>query len=119
MVPCTLCRAQSLRSIADMVFSFLADVIIGLHLGFLVFTLIGQLLIFVGIALKWNWVRNPWFRCVHLACILFVALEYTVSMECPLTVLERQVRALGGEAASDASFIARLMESLFFYSDLE
>src|SRR5262245_53738148 len=103
-----------------MFFSILADVVQASHLGFLAFTLIGQLLIFVGVVRKWQWVRNPWFRCIHLGCIVFVALEYAVHMKCPLTTLEEQLRVWGGEASnSDASFIAQLMDKLLFYPDLD
>ncbi len=103
-----------------MFFSILADVVQASHLGFLVFTLIGQLLIFVGVVRKWQWVRNPWFRCIHLGCIVFVALEYAVHMKCPLTTLEEQLRVWGGETSnSDASFIAQLMDKLLFYPDLD
>jgi hypothetical protein len=103
-----------------MFFSILADVVQASHLGFLAFTLIGQVLICVGVVRKWQWVRNPWFRCIHLGCIVFVALEYAVHMKCPLTTLEEQLRVWGGETSnSDASFIAQLMDKLLFYPDLD
>jgi Protein of Unknown function (DUF2784) len=103
-----------------MFFSILADLVQASHLGFLAFTLLGQLLIFVGVLRKWQWVRNPWFRCIHLGCIVFVALEYAVHMKCPLTTLEELLRDWGGEASnSDASFIAQLMDKLLFYPDLD
>jgi uncharacterized protein DUF2784 len=98
-----------------MFFSFLADVVQASHLFFLVFTLIGQILILTGLALRWQWVRNPWFRTIHLVCIVFVAMEYIVGMECPLTDLEVYLRGLAGEKSSDDwSFVGWLLNEVVF-----
>ena len=104
-----------------MVYSLLADLVEGAHLAFLAFTLLGQVAILVGLALRWTWVRNPGFRIIHLGCILFVALEYIVGIQCPLTTFEVHLRQLAGEKAlADASFVGRLMHELVFvFNDLD
>jgi len=104
-----------------MFFSFLADLVEASHVAFLIFTLIGQIVILVGVGLGWRWVRNPWFRCIHLACILFVAYEYIVGIECPLTDLEVYLRDLAGEQRNaDASFIGRLLHrSVFIFEGVD
>jgi hypothetical protein len=70
----------------------LADIVVTVHLGFMLFVLIAQILIVVGWVLRWAWVRNFWFRFIHLASIGLVAGEALGKIECPLTTLERHLR---------------------------
>ena len=49
-----------------------ADGILVLHTLFVAFVVLGQLLVFIGYARHWFWVRNPWFRIGHLAAIAVV-----------------------------------------------
>jgi hypothetical protein len=103
-----------------MMYSFLADVMVATHVAFLVFTLLGQLAILVGVCCGWRWARNPWFRCIHLAFIVFVAYEYVEGIKCPLTTWEEDLRELAGEKKmEDASFIGRCMNNIMFFEDLE
>jgi hypothetical protein len=103
-----------------MFYSFLADVMVATHVAFLVFTLVGQLAILVGVCCKWQWARNPWFRCIHLAFIVFVAYEYVGGIKCPLTTWEEDLRELAGEEKlEDASFVGRCMNKIMFFEDLE
>jgi polyferredoxin len=60
-------------------------------------------------------VRNPWFRYLHLAAILFVAAEALLGMACPLTVWEDALR--GGAGAE--SFVGRWVRRLLFYQGPE
>ncbi len=70
----------------------LADFIVTIHLLFMLFVVLALFLILLGAALGWGWVRNPWFRIVHLFSIAFVAAEALRGIECPLTTVERQLR---------------------------
>jgi hypothetical protein len=70
----------------------LLDILVTLHLAFVLFVLIGQLLIVVGWACGWSWVRNFWFRAVHLLCIAVVAAEGMGKVTCPITIWENRVR---------------------------
>jgi len=88
-----------------------ADALLVLHFAIVVFIVGGLLLTWVGAALGWRWVRNPWFRYLHLAAIAFVALEALVGMICPLTLWED---ALRGGARPD-SFIGRWVQRLLYY----
>jgi hypothetical protein len=72
---------------------------------------IGQLLILAGLLCRWQWVRNFWFRLAHLVAIGIVAYEAFRDITCPLTTLERTLRAWAGEQVSSDSFVARLMHS--------
>jgi hypothetical protein len=71
----------------------LADVVAWVHLAFVAFVVLGLVVILAGAALRWGWVRNPWFRTIHLAAIGFVALRCWVAVPCPFTMLEARLRA--------------------------
>jgi hypothetical protein len=89
----------------------LADIIVVLHFAIVLFIVCGLVLVWIGAPLGWQWIRNPWFRYLHLAAIAFVALEAVVGMACPLTVWEDALRG-GGRPES---FIARWSHRLLFY----
>jgi Protein of Unknown function (DUF2784) len=94
-------------------YSLLAELIVAIHLLYIVLVLGGLLLIVAGTVLRWNWIRNPWFRCIHLAMILIVALEAAVNFECPLTTWENDLRTLAGEDPElGRSFTSRLMATV-------
>lgn len=71
-----------------------ADSILALHFGWIAFVIVGQLLIMLGIVLRWRWIRNFAFRFIHLFMMVVVALESMFSVPCPMTVWERRLRGL-------------------------
>lgn len=89
----------------------LADFLVVLHFAIVLFIVGGLVLVWAGAPLGWRWVRDPWFRYLHLAAIVFVALEAVVGMACPLTVWEDVLRG-GGRPES---FIARWTHRVLFY----
>ena len=93
----------------------LADIIAIIHLGYVIFVILGFILIVVGIILKWRWIRNLWFRMIHLAAIAGVALEAILGINCPLTILEFSFRY--GDVPSDrrVSFVGELVDSILYY----
>jgi hypothetical protein len=90
---------------------WLADLILIVHFAFVLFVVGGLLLIWTGAAAGWQWVRDPWFRGLHLAAICFVTLEALFGIMCPLTVWEDALR--GGQ--SETSFMARWVHRVLFY----
>jgi hypothetical protein len=96
-------------------YAFLADVIVAIHVAYVSFILVGQLAIVVGLVLRWEWIRNPWFRITHLAAIGIVALESIAGIACPLTVWEDALRSLAGQEVTEGSFIGRELHRLLFY----
>ena len=46
-----------------------ADLLLVLHASFVAFVIFGLILIIAGRLLSWSWVRNRWFRIVHVVCI--------------------------------------------------
>lgn len=108
------------------IYAFLADAISAVHLVYVSFVVFGQLVIMIGWPLGWRWIRNPWFRMLHLAMILVVAVEAVVDYECPLTTWEFELRRLAEPELlehvqpadlQDRSFVGRLVGSLMFFDE--
>ena len=89
----------------------MADVVLAVHVAFVLFVVAGLPAIWFGAALNWPWVRNFIFRIGHLAAIAFVALEAVLGIACPLTVWED---ALRGSFTSD-TFISRWLRGFLYY----
>lgn len=97
-----------------MSYALLADILVVIHFAYFSFVVVGQLLIVVGVALKWAWVRNPCFRFAHLVAIGLVGIEALAGIICPLTTWERQLRAMAGQRPSDVSFVGALLDHVLF-----
>lgn len=96
--------------------AFYADLVVALHFGYLLFTVGGEFFILLGGMLKWRWIRNMSFRIIHLLAVVYVSLEATVGLICPLTELEYQLRKTAGQRVEeDISFLGRLIRELLFY----
>ncbi|MBI3042321.1 MAG: DUF2784 domain-containing protein [Betaproteobacteria bacterium] len=91
--------------------ALLADLILIVHFGFVLFVVGGLALIWIGAAAGWAWVRNFWFRIAHLAAIVFVASEALLGIWCPLTLWEARLRGVEAEK----SFIAQWIHHILFY----
>lgn len=98
-----------------MLYRFLADAILVVHVAFIAFVVVGLLLILLGGALKWAWVKNRWFRTAHLAAIGIVVAQAWLGVACPLTVWESNLRRLGGQAGYTNGFIADWLHRLIFF----
>ena len=90
----------------------LADIVLIVHFLYVVFVVGSLPVIWLGARLKWGFVRNPWFRYLHLAAILFVVTESLMGVVCPLTVWENALR----QTTSDASFIQHWLHRILFYN---
>jgi Protein of Unknown function (DUF2784) len=114
------------------IYEILADATVAVHLAYMGYVLIGQLVIMIGWPLRWGWIRNPWFRLSHLAMISIVAFEAVMGWRCPLTTLEEHLRAEGGQEIADVwkdghhytgevegiSFTGRVLRRIQFAGDL-
>ena len=92
-----------------------ADAVVTIHTLFVGFVVIGQLLILIGLICRWRWVRNLWFRVIHLLCIGIVALEAATGVICPLTLWERHLRDLSGQTVNDSP-IGWFFNSILFFN---
>ena len=96
-------------------YAIAADLVLALHTSFVVFVVIGLVLILLGWGLSWRWVRNPWFRVAHLCAIGVVVLQSWFGVVCPLTTLEMALRQRAGDATYSGAFIAHWLESILYY----
>lgn len=78
-------------------YRLLADLVVILHLGFLVFTVLGGLLVF-----RWRWF--PW---IHLPAAVWGGFVEVTGRVCPLTALENWLRHAGGDPGYERDFIDR------------
>ena len=86
-----------------------------LHASFVVFVISGLGLVLAGKMLNWLWVRNWWFRILHLAAIGIVVAQAWLGVLCPLTTLEMWLRRQAGDASYAGTFISHWLESILYY----
>ena len=97
------------------VYALAADALLLIHTLFVAFVVLGLLLIVLGGVRNWHWVRNPWFRLVHLSAIGFVVIQAWLGHICPLTIWENSLRARAGEMGYSGTFIGHWLEQLLYY----
>ncbi|PWF54895.1 DUF2784 domain-containing protein [Massilia glaciei] len=97
-------------------YPLLADGVLMLHAGVVLFVVPGLPLILVGGARRWAWVRNLPLRLLHLATIGYVALQSWFGIMCPLTTLEHCLRERGGQIVAEGDFIAHWLGKLLFFT---
>ena len=90
------------------VYGSLADALVFLHLGFIVFVVAG------GVA-AWRWPRIAWF---HVPAALWAALVEIAGWYCPLTPWEKELRALAGESAYSADFVSHYILPVLYPAGL-
>jgi hypothetical protein len=91
-----------------LIYRALAELILALHLVFVLFVVLGGLLVL-------RWPRTAW---LHIpAAIWGVLIEYT-GWICPLTPLENSLRERGGEAGYSGGFIEHYIQPLLYPAGL-
>ena len=98
-----------------MIYQSLANIVLVAHVGIVLFIVGGLLLTLIGAALRWRWVKNFWFRALHLVGIAYIAMEAWLGIVCPLTTLELWLRELAGQTVYEGDFIAHWMRQFMFY----
>ncbi len=98
-----------------MLYRLAADLILFLHVCFVAFVVVGLVVILVGGARGWSWVRNPGFRIAHLLAIAVVVLQAWLGRICPLTTWEMALRSKAGDATYTGSFIAHWLQAILYY----
>ena len=81
-------------------YGFLADLMVAIHIGYVGYVVVGQLLIWLGWAMGRQFVRNFWFRATHLLAIAVVAYEEVMDIRCPLSIWEEHFRETGRAAGN-------------------
>ncbi len=97
-------------------YDIFADTVLILHLFYVFFAIGGELSILIGAIFRWNFIYILSFRIIHLISVIFVAVEATLGVICPLTSIEYNFRVLAGQNTnSDLTFIGRLVQKIIFY----
>ena len=99
-----------------MPYRILADAVLLLHFGVVVFIVAGLFLIVVGNRRDWSWVNGWSFRLAHLGAIAYVVVQAWLGRVCPLTMLESWLRQAGDEpVAYSGSFVEHWVGRILFY----
>jgi Protein of Unknown function (DUF2784) len=91
-----------------MLYRFLADAIIIIHLIFILFVILGGLLA----------LRNKRWSIVHLPAVIWAAAIEFKGWICPLTPLENWFREKGGNAIYQGDFIEHYVLPIIYPADL-
>ena len=91
-----------------MIFGALADLTVGIHLAFVLFVIGGGLLVFWRPVVAW----------AHLPAVAWGAWIELSGGICPLTPIENALRARGGGAVYDGSFVERYLVPLIYPESL-
>lgn len=87
-----------------MPYRLLADAVVVTHLAFVVFVLLGGLLV----------LRHQWLRWVHLPALAWAIYIEVTGGICPLTPLENRWRALAGEQGYPGGFVEHYVIVLLY-----
>ena len=105
----------SLSLFSDRAYVALANLVLVLHLGVVLFVVGGLVLIVLGNWRSWRWVNTWWFRLAHLGAIGVVVAEAWFGVTCPLTTLEMWLRVQAGAPAYGGGFIEHWLQRLLYY----
>ncbi len=96
-------------------YSFLADLILVVHVLFVAFVVLGFAVIWLGRLFHRSFVRNFYFRAAHLLAMGYVALQSAMGKICPLTIWEEELRLrAGAEAPYEGSFVQHWVHRVLF-----
>ena len=91
-----------------MIFRLAADAVVTFHLLFILFVLLGGLLV-----LRW-----PWAALLHLPAMTRGAAVEFLHLYCPLTPLENALRSRSGDQGYDGGFIEHYLIPLIYPAGL-
>ncbi|WP_397449244.1 DUF2784 domain-containing protein [Pseudomonas sp. NA-150] len=91
-----------------MLYRVFADAVVVFHLVFIVFVMLGGLLV-----LRWHWLL-----ALHLPAMVWGAVVEFFHLYCPLTPLENSLRVQGGEQAYAGDFIQHSLIPLIYPAGL-
>ncbi len=93
---------------ARMPYSWLADLVLGIHLAFVLFVVLGGLLV----------LRRPRLGWIHAPAAAWGVLTEFGNIICPLTPLEDELRRRAGEAGYQGGCIEHYLSALLYPADL-
>lgn len=97
-------------------FRLLADAVLVLHVGVVVFVVVGLVLIIVGNLAHWRWVNGLWLRLAHLGAIAVVVAQAWLGATCPLTTFEMWLRAQTHATTYAGGFIEHWLQRALYFA---
>jgi len=91
-----------------MIYRFLADSVLVLHLLFIGFVIFGGLLV----------LRSPWIALAHIPAACWGAFIELTGGLCPLTVMEVGLRRIAGDAGYSGSFVEHYLLPVIYPAGL-
>jgi hypothetical protein len=91
-----------------MLYRLSADLVLIVHLAFVLFVALGGLLV----------LRRPRLMWLHLPAVVWGALSEFLGVFCPLTPLETAFREIGGQTGYTGDFIAHYITAVIYPSGL-
>ena len=93
-------------------YAALAELVLGFHLGVVLFNVFGLVVIPLGAWRGWGFVRVFWWRALHVAILALVAVQAVLGDVCFLTTWQALLLRRAGESAAEAPLVARIANSL-------
>ena len=91
-----------------MIYRILADVLVALHLAFVLFVALGGILV----------LRRGSWAWIHFPVATWGALVEFMGWICPLTPFEVRLRTIGGEAGYEGGFVENYLIPLLYPGEL-
>jgi hypothetical protein len=93
----------------------LADAVLAVHVAVILFNVFGLVAIPLGAWRCWRFVRIAWWRALHLAFLIVVAVQAVLGRACFLTVWWSDLLADAGRVAAPEPLIQRWVVRLIYW----
>jgi Protein of Unknown function (DUF2784) len=93
--------------------ALLAEAVLAAHVAVILFNLFGLIVVPIGAARGWRFVRIAWWRVLHVVLLAAVAAQALASRACILTLWQSD---LAGSAASPTPLIMNWVDRLIYWT---
>lgn len=94
---------------------FLADLLLVIHFLYVFCIIVPVPLVLIGEVFSWSFVRNSWFRNIHLLLVGIMMGQTLLGIACPWTIWEEKLRVMAGKLGYGRSFISYWVSRLLYY----
>ncbi|MFZ5577138.1 MAG: DUF2784 domain-containing protein [Pseudomonadota bacterium] len=92
-----------------------AHLVLGVHLGVILFNVMGLIVVPLGAWRRWPWVRGCVWRAAHLLSMAIVAAQAAMGRACFLTVWQSELMQRAGQQGYTAGLIQAWVDHLIFW----
>ena len=94
---------------------WLAQAILAFHILLIAFNVFGLIVIPLGAWRGWQWVRIFWWRALHFAALLVVAVQALLGSVCFLTIWQSELQEAAGRQGYRLPLIQTWVNHLLFW----